>query len=197
MNDHSPATGEARIGVVLAGSLADGVQVRLDQGTSVEEIKVGTLVAIDGQPIGPPAGSGAESPAEDGEGETNRKRTAVTTATLEVTPAQGERLVLGEREGALSLAVRSLARAADQPASAAPSATPANLKAMLLPPADFSASEEQIGRGRKLNDLSMRKQIADAQQELQAAKEAGATTLDTVRIFRGSEPAEEVVFAHR
>ncbi len=49
MNDHSPATGEARIGVVLAGSLADGVQVRLDQGTSVEEIKVGTLVAIDGQ----------------------------------------------------------------------------------------------------------------------------------------------------
>ena len=49
MNDQSPATGEARIGVVLAGSLADGVQVRLDPGTSVEEIKVGTLVAIDGQ----------------------------------------------------------------------------------------------------------------------------------------------------
>ena len=181
-----PATSHAglvdpgdRVDVILSAELlVDGRDRRVFATTIVEDVRV---VAIDSQAIG----------------EAGPERTQVTTATLEVTSAQGERLVLGEREGALSLAVRSLARAADQPASAAPSATPANLKAMLLPPADFSASEEQIGRGRKLNDLSMRKQIADAQQELQAAKEAGATTLDTVRIFRGSEPAEEVVFAHR
>ena len=181
-----PATSHAglvdpgdRVDVILSAELVvDGRDRRVFATTIVEDVRV---VAIDRQAIG----------------EAGPERTQVTTATLEVTSAQGERLVLGEREGALSLAVRSLARAADQPASAAPSATPANLKAMLLPPADFSASEEQIGRGRKLNDLSMRKQIADAQQELQAAKEAGATTLDTVRIFRGSEPAEEVVFAHR
>ena len=197
-----PATSHAglvdpgdRVDVILSAEIAvDGRDRSVLATTIVEDVRV---VAIDGQPIGPPAGSGAESPAEDGEGETNRKRTAVTTATLEVTPAQGERLVLGEREGALSLAVRSLATAADQTASAAPSGTPANLKAMLLSPADFSASEERLERGRKLNDLSMRKQIADARQELQAAKEAGATTLDTVRIFRGSEPAEQVGFAHR
>ena len=38
-----------RLGMVLAGSLADGVQVKLDPGTSIEEIKVGTLVAIEGE----------------------------------------------------------------------------------------------------------------------------------------------------
>ena len=35
----------------------------------------------------------------------------IVTATLEVTPAQGDRLVLGEQRGSLSLAVRSLAGA--------------------------------------------------------------------------------------
>ena len=49
MNNDSPVTRQARIGVVLAGSLANGVEVRLDQGMSVEEIKVGTLVAIEGE----------------------------------------------------------------------------------------------------------------------------------------------------
>ena len=38
-------------------------------------------------------------------------RTKIVTATLEVTPIQANRLVLGEREGKLSLAVRSLAAA--------------------------------------------------------------------------------------
>ena len=164
--------------ILSAELVVDGRDRSVLATTIVEDVRV---VAIDRWAIG----------------EAGPERTEVTTATLEVTPAQGERLVLGEREGALSLAVRSLATAAARTASAAPSGTPANLKAMLLSPADFSASEEQLERGRKLNDLSMRKQIADARQELQAAKEAGATTLDTVRIFRGSEPAEEVVFAHR
>ena len=37
-----------RLGMVVAGSLAEGIEVRLDPGTSVEEVKVGTLVAIEG-----------------------------------------------------------------------------------------------------------------------------------------------------
>ena len=197
-----PATSHAgfvdpgdRVDVILSAELAtDGRDRSVLATTIVEDVRV---VATDRRAIDRRVENGAESPTEGGERKASRERTEVTTATLEVTPAQGERLVLGEREGALSLAVRSLATAADQPASAAPSGTPANLKEMLLSPADFSASEEQLERGRKLNDLSMRKQIADARQELQAAKEAGATTLDTVRIFRGSEPTEEVVFAHR
>ena len=43
----------------------------------------------------------------------------------------------------------------------------------------------------------MRRQLTEAEQELLAAKEAGATKLHTVRIFRGSEPVEEVVFANQ
>ncbi len=46
-----------------------------------------------------------------GPGEGARNRTEITTATLEVSPEQGDRLVLGEHEGNLSLAVRPLAAA--------------------------------------------------------------------------------------
>ena len=49
MSDDSGLPERRRIGMVLAGSLSDGVEVRLDPGTSVEEIKVGTLVAIQGE----------------------------------------------------------------------------------------------------------------------------------------------------
>ena len=125
------------------------------------------------------------------------ERTEVMTATLEVTPAQGERLVLGEREGTLSLAVRSLAPPATGTENGTSAGTSVELKEMLLPPAAYSASQEHLRRERRLNALSMRRQLTEAEQELQAAKVAGATTLETVRIFRGSEPAEEVVFADR
>jgi DNA helicase HerA-like ATPase len=37
-----------KLGIVVAGSLANGVDVRLDAGTSVEEVKVGTFVSIQG-----------------------------------------------------------------------------------------------------------------------------------------------------
>ncbi|MBM3932968.1 MAG: ATP-binding protein [SAR202 cluster bacterium] len=43
------ALGRKRLGIVVAGSLTDGVDVRLDDDTSVEDIKVGTLVAIEGE----------------------------------------------------------------------------------------------------------------------------------------------------
>ena len=38
-----------RLGMVVAGSLADGVEVRLDPDTSTEDIKVGTFVTIQGK----------------------------------------------------------------------------------------------------------------------------------------------------
>ena len=192
-----PATSHAglvdpgdRVDVILSAELElDERERSVFATTIVEDARV---VAIDRR-----FGSGADPLTGGAEAEAVPERTEVTTATLEVTPAQGERLVLGEKEGALSLAVRSLATAAARTAGGAPSGKSVELKEMLLPPAEYSASKEQRRQGRKLNDLSMRKQIAEAEQELQAVKGAGATTLGTVRIFRGSEPAEEVVFAHR
>ena len=38
-----------RLGIVVSGSLTDGVEVRLDPGTSIEEVKVGTFVNIQGK----------------------------------------------------------------------------------------------------------------------------------------------------
>ena len=192
-----PATSHAglvdpgdRVDVILSAELTfDGRERSVYSATIVEDARV---LAIDRR-----IGSGAESPAPSESGEAAPERTEVTTTTLEVTPAQGDRLVLGEREGTLSLAVRSLVSVAAGAASGSPPGTPVELKEMLLPPAELSASEERLRRERRLNVLSMRKQLTDAEQELQAAREAGATTLDTVRIFRGGAPAEEVVFARR
>ena len=43
------ADGRVPLGTVVAGSLSDGIQVRLDDGVSVEDMKVGTFVSIQGQ----------------------------------------------------------------------------------------------------------------------------------------------------
>lgn len=191
-----PATSHAglvdpgdRVDVILSAQLAlDGGDQGVFATTIVEDARV---LAIDRR-----IGSGVEPAPPGEEGESGPERTEVTTATLEVTPAQGERLVLGEKEGALSLAVRSLAPPAET-AGGATAGTSVELKEMLLPPAAFSASQERRRRERRLNALSMRRQLTEAEQELLAAKEAGATKLHTVRIFRGSEPVEEVVFANQ
>ena len=196
-----PATSHAglvdpgdRVDVILSAELAFGGGDRdVFATTIVEDVRV---LATDRR-----IGTGAEPPPGGEEAKAGPERTEVMTATLEVAPAQGERLVLGEREGALSLAVRSLAPPATGngtgTGTGASTGTPVELREMLLPPAAFSASQEHLWRERRLNALSMRRQLTEAEQELQAAKVAGATTLDTVRIFRGSEPAEEVVFADR
>ena len=192
-----PATGHAglvdpgdRVDVILSAELAlDGGDRNVFATTIVEDLRV---LAVDRR-----IGTGAGPPPGGEEAEAGPERTEVMTATLEVTPAQGERLVLGEREGTLSLAVRSLAPPATGTENGTSAGTSVELKEMLLPPAAFSASQEHLRRERRLNALSMRRQLTEAEQELQAAKVAGATTLDTVRIFRGSEPAEEVVFADR
>ena len=177
-----------RVDVILSAELAFGEGGRsVFASTIVEDTRV---LAIDRRMrIGPSPG--------DEEGKAGPERTAVTTATLEVTPAQGERLVLGEREGMLSLAVRSLAPPVNGTAGESTAGTSVELGEMLLPPAAYSASQEHLRRQRRLDALSMGRQLVEAERELRAAKTAGAATEDTVRIFRGSEPAEEVVFTNR
>ena len=180
-----------RVDVILSTELAvEGRDRTLFASTIVEDARV---VAIGGWKIG----GGAESPAGSPAAASDEQSGEATTATLEVTPAQGERLVLGETEGALSLAVRSLATAAAETSSEAPSATAVDMRSLLLSPSEFSASQGRLRRDRKLDDLTKRKQAAETELELKAAQEAGATTLETVRIFRGSEPAEDAVFARR
>lgn len=125
---------------------------------------------------------------EDGEAE----RTEMTTATLEASPAQADRLVLGEHEGRLSLAVRSLA--ASTAAGTATQAETVELREMLLSSPDFKASEARLERVRELSDLSSRKELVESRKQLRAAIEAGTRRQDAVRISRGAAPAEEVVF---
>lgn len=43
-----PDQHEGRLGVVVGGSLTEGVDVRLDAGRSTEDVKVGTFVGIQG-----------------------------------------------------------------------------------------------------------------------------------------------------
>ena len=191
-----PATSSAglvdlgdRVDVVLSAGLAvDGQDRMLLAKTIVEDVRV---VAIDRR-----VGGGGETPAGGDEVPAD-ERTGVATATLEVSRAQGERLVLGEEQGSLSLAVRSLATAGPASSSGARTRPPADLRNMLLSTAEYAASEARIRRQRRLDELSTRTQIAESEQQLQAAREAAATKTDTVRIFRGSEPVEEAVFARR
>ena len=51
MNDHHGPSDlpDRRLGMVVSGSLSDGVEVRLDAGVSVEDIKVGNFVSIQGE----------------------------------------------------------------------------------------------------------------------------------------------------
>ena len=189
-----PATGHAgildfgdRVDVILSAEVAVDLQDRTVLAkTIVEDARV---VAIDHR-----VGSGAEALGEDPEGEVEVERAPVTTVTLEVSPAQGELLALGEEQGSLSLAVRPLAAETQNRNLAG---TPADLRNMLLSPPEMSASEERTRRQRRLDEVTVRTQIAESEQQLRAAIEARATQLETVRVFRGSEPVEEVAFARR
>ena len=164
-----------RVDVILSAELAiEGGERIVFARTIVEDVRV---VAIDNRTT---SGEGAPDDAE------------IVTATLEASPVQADRLVLGEHEGRLSLAVRPLADA-----TLARNANPAEaveLREMLLSPPDFEASEARLRRVQELSDLSVRKEIVESKEQLRAAVEAGARRQDAVRIFRGAAPAEEVVF---
>ena len=48
-NDRGASGQGQRLGMVVAGSLSDGVDVRLDLDASIEDIKVGAFVTIQGK----------------------------------------------------------------------------------------------------------------------------------------------------
>ena len=176
-----------RVDVILSAELSvDGNERSVYARTIVEDVRV---VAIDRRP-----GGGATSASDGGDREAV-ERTEMVTATLEASPQQGDRLVLGEHEGRLSLAVRSLAAAPTPGGTAAGSAV--DLREMLLPASEFSPSEARLRRAQELNDLSVRTRLAESRELLRAAVRKGASAKEPVRIFRGSEPAEEVVFVRQ
>ncbi len=92
-----------RVDVILTAKLRlEGRVQTVFARTILEDVRV---VAVDRQ-----VGASTETP----EGGKRVKRTEILTATLEVSPAQADRLALGEHEGELSLAVRSLTGAVER-----------------------------------------------------------------------------------
>lgn len=92
-----------RVDVILTAKLRlDARAQTMFARTILEDVRV---VAVDRQ-----VGTSAETPR----GGKEVKRTEILTATLEVSPAQADRLALGEHEGELSLAVRSLTGAVER-----------------------------------------------------------------------------------
>ena len=112
-----PATSHAglidpgdRVDVILTAEVSITEQERaVFTRTIVEDVRV---VAADQQSVDetglPPGGDGTA-----GNTGTPGARDGMTTATLEVSPRQGDRLVIAEHEGRLSLALRSLAATAE------------------------------------------------------------------------------------
>ena len=94
-----------RVDVILTAEISsDGSSPRVLTRRIVEDVRV---VAIDLP--------GAKGPAPPTDGQADPAK--ALTATLEVSPSQADRLALGQREGTLSLAVRSLGEASDEAAS--------------------------------------------------------------------------------
>ena len=171
-----------RVDVILSAELAvDGGDRRVLARTIAEDLRVVAINKRTDSPDGIYEEGELLPPAE------------ITTATLEASHRQGNRLVLGEHEGTLWLAVRSLATA---PASGEATADGAvDLREMLLSSSEFSASEDRERRTQELDDLSARTQLVESKMKLRAAMEEDASGQKVVRILRGNAPAEEVVFA--
>ena len=203
-----PATSHAglvdpgdRVDVILSAGLVlhDRERTVLAR-TIVEDVRV---LAVDRWVGDHVEGSGGEEQAE---------RTEIVTATLEVTPAEGDRLVLGGHEGVLSLAVRSLAAAPPRAADPA-----VELRDLLLPERRESelALEERLRTEMELLGERLREEEEErlrleregrlrlegelARVEVRLRKEMAATqeapsTVTRVRIFRGGAPPEAVEF---
>ena len=185
-----PATSHAglidpgdRVDVVLSAELAiDAGDRSVFARTIVEDVRV---VAIDRQP-------GTDADPDPDPADPPDQRTEIVTATLEARPMQVDRLVLGEAEGRLSLVVRSLL---DPPASeVAAGGEAVDMREMLLSSSDFSSSEARLRRAQALNDVTARTQLVESKAQLRTATLRADVEQEVVRIFRGSEPAEEVVF---
>ena len=175
-----------RVDVILSAELSiDGGERIVFARTIAEDVRV---VAIDRK-------VDDEGRRVDDEGRT-AVREEISTATLEASPAQADRLVLGEHEGRLSLAVRSLAAPATVAKNPA-QADAVELREMLLSSPDFSVSEARLRRVQELGDLAIRQQLVESKAQLKAMIDAGETKQDEIRVFRGNAPAEVVVFERR
>ena len=194
-----PATSHAglvdpgdRVDVILSAGLDfDGGERAVLARTIVDDVRV---LAVDRWVGDRAEGAGGEEKAE---------RTEIVTATLEVTPGEGDRLVLGEHEGVLSLAVRSLAAGPLRDSEPA-----VELRDLLLPEESESQSAleerlraemERLREEEEEERLRLEGEIAQLEERLraeisEAAPEEDPPILKTVRIFRGGAPAEHVEF---
>ena len=158
-----------RVDVILSAELeVDEQELTVFARTIIEDVRV---VAVDHRV------NGEESEHEE-----------VVTATLEVSPPDGDRLVLAEHEGRLSLAVRALAPEAQRSPSEAVA-----LREVLLgsEQASFDAMAEMEDR--------LLEEIAESEERLLQMildAEPALDAVHTVRIYRGGEPVEEVPFKH-
>ena len=168
-----PATGFAglvdpgdRVDVILTAELPD---TDLDQ---VERATLGTVLArtiLENVRVVAVDRRTDDGPDASKEGK-KAQRTKMSTATLEVTPAQGNRLVLGGHEGKLALAVRALAAGTRDPHSET-----VDLYELLLP----TGTRAPRARTQHTNEPPP------------------PPPQTVVRMFRGTEAAEELLFEHR
>ena len=165
---------------------------------------------------------GLAGPVGGGDGEQSQ-RTEIVTATLEVSPRQADQLVHGGLEGTLSLAVRSLAAAVPPSASVAVHMDDL-LVPVAPPPPDMpthddmeeleARMEEKVASSVAESEERLHAEIASSEERIHEAIASSeervltAMTPETapprvervvpmvrvVRIFRGSEPAEEITF---
>ena len=174
-----PATSHAglvdpgdRVDVILSAELETaGGNRNVLARTIVEDVRV---VAVDRR-VGNPDGTtgGAASGLADGDG---AERTEMITATLEVSPEQGDRLVLGEHEGKLSLAVRSLSAVVPRLSSAA-----VELQDLLLSPDAVDEVESAMVAA------SLRREIASLEERLRSEEEARLLREEEERLRREEE----------
>ena len=202
-----PATSHAglidpgdRVDVILSAEVQSTDRERsVLARTIVEDVRV---VAVDhrvGNGLEAPGGDPGASGADGG-----LVRTEMITATLEVSPEQGDRLVLGEHEGKLSLAVRSLAVAARRASSPAVELNELMLSPNVEPPPPPLPPEANDNADAL--EERLRAELAALEERLRARREdepppktvappaKGDAPLTTVRVFRGNHPAEEVLF---
>ena len=152
-----------RVDVILTAKLrlADGAQGVFTR-TILEDVRV---VAVDRR-----VGSGTES----SKGSEQVKRSEIVTATLEVSPAQADRLAHGANEGKLSVAVRSLVAAARQEDSKA-----VDLEELLSLPAAQETEVEPVVAAAPPEKLPV------------TATESSLDQVKKVRVIRGDKITDQ------
>ena len=153
-----------RVDVILSADIqaSDGTRSNLSR-TILEDVRVLAINNRLGTPL-PPGEAGGESGSRPERGEAR-------TVTLEVSPEQGTRLAHGDREGTLSLAVRSLVAGGPRRPDLA-----VDLHDLLIAPPSTGPA------------------VAEARAVHRFRKADEEPPSRTVWIIRGSESAEEVLF---